>query len=86
MAASGAKDSSRGLFITDRHLETVFRLPYTIAGVTKGKFNMSQSLNEPDRRSEPPVTSTICVIFELVGVDVMGLNKAFWDEVVERSR
>jgi hypothetical protein len=40
VAASGAKDSSRGLFITDRPAETVFRLPYRVAGEIKGTFNM----------------------------------------------
>jgi hypothetical protein len=42
VAASGAKDSSEGLFITDRRRATVVRLPYHINGVINGTFNMAQ--------------------------------------------
>jgi hypothetical protein len=43
IAASGAKDSSEGLFITDRPPATVLRLPYRVAGEVKGTFNMTRS-------------------------------------------
>jgi hypothetical protein len=43
VAASGAKDSSEGLFISERRLSTVLRLPYRVAGECKGTFNMMQS-------------------------------------------
>lgn len=40
VAASGAKDSSEGLFISDRPLSTILRLPYRMGGECKGTFNM----------------------------------------------
>ena len=40
VAASGAKDSSDGLFISDRQPPTVLQLPYISAGECKGTFNM----------------------------------------------
>lgn len=40
VAASGAKDSSEGLFIDNRPLSTVLRLPYRMGGECKGTFNM----------------------------------------------
>jgi hypothetical protein len=43
VAASGAKNSSEGLFITDRSPATVLRLPYRVAGEVKGTFNMMRS-------------------------------------------
>jgi hypothetical protein len=48
IAASGAEDSSQGLFINDRLAEKVFRLPYRTADEVKGTFNIVQSPNEPD--------------------------------------
>ncbi|KAI4941729.1 hypothetical protein J4E91_010603, partial [Alternaria rosae] len=41
VAASGAKDSSEGLFIKERPLSTVLRLPYRQTGERKGTFNMT---------------------------------------------
>lgn len=46
VAASGAKDSSEGLFITDRPSSTIFRMPYRIAGEVKGTFNMTPLPNK----------------------------------------
>ncbi|KAI4606444.1 hypothetical protein J4E80_010196 [Alternaria sp. BMP 0032] len=40
VAASGAKDCSGGLSITDRPRARVFRLPFIDAGETKGTFNI----------------------------------------------
>ncbi|CAN9173181.1 unnamed protein product [Alternaria alternata] len=48
IAASGAEDSSQGLFINDRLAEKVFRLPYRTAAEVKGTFNIAQSPNESD--------------------------------------
>jgi hypothetical protein len=39
-AASGAKESSEGLFISNRLPATVLRLPYRVAGKIKGTFNI----------------------------------------------
>jgi hypothetical protein len=41
VAASGARDSREGLFITDRPPAIVFRLPYRLDGVCRGTFNMT---------------------------------------------
>jgi hypothetical protein len=49
VAASGAKDSSKGLFISDRPLATVLRLPYRVGGECKGTFNMIQLPRKRDR-------------------------------------
>jgi hypothetical protein len=43
VAASGARDSSEALFVSERPLSTVLRLPYRVAGERKGTFNMMQS-------------------------------------------
>lgn len=48
IAASGAEDSSRGLFINDRSVRTLFELPYRLDAGVKGTFNMMQSLDESD--------------------------------------
>jgi hypothetical protein len=48
IAASGAEDSSRGLFINDRSARTVFKLPYRSAAGVSGTFNMMQSPDESD--------------------------------------
>lgn len=48
IAASGAEDSSQGLFINDRLAEKVYRLPYRTAAEVKGTFNIVQSPNESD--------------------------------------
>jgi hypothetical protein len=48
IAASGAEDSSQGLFINDRSVEKVYRLPYRTAAEVKGTFNIVQSPNESD--------------------------------------
>jgi hypothetical protein len=46
IAASGAEDSSRGLFINDRSVRSVFKLPYRLAAGVRGTFNMMQSPDE----------------------------------------
>lgn len=43
VAASGAKNSEEGLFITDRPPVLVYQSPYWTAGVRKGTFNLIQS-------------------------------------------
>lgn len=48
IAASGAKDSSQGLFINDRPARHVFRLPYWMDAEVKGTFNMMQSPDESE--------------------------------------
>jgi hypothetical protein len=48
IAASGAEDSSQGLFMNDRLAEKIFRLPYRTAAEVKGTFNIVQSPNESD--------------------------------------
>jgi hypothetical protein len=48
IAASGAEDSSRGLFINDRSVKTVFKLPYRSAAEVRGTFNMMQLPDESD--------------------------------------
>jgi len=55
VAASGAKDSSEGLFITDRPKSKVFRLPYRMNGESQGTFNMMPLplFGEFDPRSGP---------------------------------
>jgi hypothetical protein len=40
IAASGAKDSTQGLFINNRSAKNIFRLPYRIADEAGGTFNM----------------------------------------------
>ena len=48
IAASGAEDSSQGLFINNRIAEKAFRLPYRINDEVEGTFNMVQSPEESD--------------------------------------
>jgi hypothetical protein len=42
-AASGAKESSEGLFVTNRSPATVLRIPYRVAGKVEGTFNVMRS-------------------------------------------
>ncbi|KAH7096035.1 heterokaryon incompatibility protein-domain-containing protein [Paraphoma chrysanthemicola] len=42
VAASGAKNSTEGLFITDRPRAIVYRLPYRPGGVYQGTFNLTR--------------------------------------------
>ena len=42
IAASGAQDSTEGLFITDRPRATVYRIPYRLEGRIDGTFNITQ--------------------------------------------
>ena len=53
VAASGARDSSEGLFITDRPRAKVFRLPYRKNGEVQGKFNMMKLSTGSDPRYGP---------------------------------
>ena len=48
VAASGAKDSSEGLFVSDRQPSTIIQLPYMSAGERKGTFNMSKLPEDSD--------------------------------------
>jgi hypothetical protein len=41
IAASDARDSTEGLFITDRKRESPVAVPYTVEGMTKGSFNIA---------------------------------------------
>jgi hypothetical protein len=42
VAALGAKDSSEGLFVSERTISTFLRLPYKVTGEYRGAFNMTQ--------------------------------------------
>jgi len=53
VAASGAKDSSEGLFITNRPRARILRLPYRVHGEVQGTFNMMQLFGEWDPKSGP---------------------------------
>jgi hypothetical protein len=48
VAASGAKDSSEGLFISERQPSTVLQIPYVSDGECKGTFNMMRLLHDSD--------------------------------------
>ena len=48
MAVSGAKESSEGLFISERQPYTVLQLPYMSAGECKGTFNMMKLPKDSD--------------------------------------
>jgi hypothetical protein len=48
VAASGAKNSSEGLFISERQPSTVIQLPYMSAGECKGTFNMMKVPKDSD--------------------------------------
>lgn len=49
VAASGAKNSSEGLFITNRPRATIMRLPYKLNSKLSGIFNMMQAPDETHR-------------------------------------
>jgi hypothetical protein len=51
VAASGAKDSSEGLFISERRPSSILQLPYKLAGECKGTFNMME--HPKDSYSDP---------------------------------
>ena len=48
VAASGAKDSSEGLFVSERQPSTVLQIPYISDGECKGTFNMMRLPNNSD--------------------------------------
>ena len=50
VAASGSKDSTEGLFITNRPRAKVFRLPYRVNSDIQGTFNMMQLSGQWDPR------------------------------------
>jgi hypothetical protein len=53
ISASEAKDSTEGLFITERKRETVMAVPYIAEGIVQGTFNIAQL---PERSSRPKET------------------------------
>ena len=53
VGASGAKDSTEGLFITNRPRGRIFRLPYRVNGKIQGTFNMTQLYGQWDLFTGP---------------------------------
>lgn len=64
VAASGAKDCSEGLFITDRPRATIFRMPYRIAGEVKGTFNMTLLPNDNWHPRHGPLETRVWTLQE----------------------